>query len=115
MFKLTSTLAEGPLGTSVPPVDETLSQTDVLARVHDNEFVPRLLKVKLCVVKVNGPPIPPVALKPFAGVTSNGSGMANALIKICPAGVPQPVQRSYPFTAKNFEGLVELSLFPVVI
>ena len=42
-------------------------------------------------------------------------GVASALIILIPLGVPQPVQRSYPATAKNMLVTVALVLQPTVM
>jgi hypothetical protein len=42
-------------------------------------------------------------------------GPASALINPAPAGLPKPVQRSYPGSAGNFAGLLELKLLPTVM
>src|SRR5208337_4153153 len=93
-FKLIATAAAGPPGVNVPPLGEAFSQTDVFASVQLSALVPALVKVKLCEVTVNGPPTPPMELKPEPGVINRASGLASALMRFCPAGVPQPVHRS---------------------
>ncbi len=43
---------------------------------------------------LKGPPTGPLKITPLPGVIRNGSGMARAVIRLLPVGVPQPVQRS---------------------
>ena len=76
----------GPPGVSVPPLGEALSQSDVLTSVQVSELVPTLVNDKLCAVTVNGPPTPPMEVKPVPGVITKASGLARALISFCPAG-----------------------------
>jgi hypothetical protein len=45
-----------------------------LASVHVSELVPALVNVRLWEMMVNGPPAPPVEVKPVAGVIRSGSG-----------------------------------------
>ena len=94
VLRLTVTVAAAPPGASVPPLDEIFSQADVLASVQVNELVPTLVRTRSSDVIVNGPPNPPVEVNPVGGVMFRASGLANASISLCPAGVPQPVQRS---------------------
>src|SRR5579872_7022337 len=93
-LRLAVTVAEAPPGVSAPLAGETLSQSEVLAMDQFNEFVPALVRVKLCEVIVNGPPARPLEVNPVVGVIWRASGLARALIRFCPDGVPQPVQRS---------------------
>ena len=66
----------------------------MFASVQVKALVPALVSERVCEVMVNGPPNPPADVKPVGGVMNSASGFASALIKACPAGVPQPVQRS---------------------
>src|ERR1700720_1320217 len=91
-LRLTTALAAWPAA-MVPLVGATVSQADVFT--HDQFkldallFVSRIVKDGLA----KGPPTSPDANNPVPGDTPRESG-ASASINGCPAGVPQPVQRS---------------------
>lgn len=91
-FKLTVTELPAPAASAPPP--ETLSQDEVLTSDHVSEEAPALVTKKVCEVTLNGPPNAPTALNPPLETTTSGSGLTMALIKVAPAGVPKPVQRS---------------------
>ena len=53
---------------------------------------------------------------PEEGVTAVTVGaVRNALIRLVPLGVPQPVQRSKPAAAKNLAALLVFVLLPVAM
>lgn len=60
---------------------------------QSREFVCASVSEKSSETIVNGPPGTPVETKPVPGVM-NGTALARMSSKVCPAGVPQPVQRS---------------------
>src|SRR5664280_1452467 len=98
-FRRMLTTAAAAPGISVPLAGEASSHTELLERDQLRFVVPRLVRTKFCDTTSNGPPIAPNAEKPPAGCTDSESGIASASIKAWPAGVPHPVQRSYPGTA----------------
>ena len=97
-FRLTVTVVR-PAAASVPLVEDTLSQAEVLATCQFNEAAPKLVRVKACEVTVNGPPTVPEESKPNNGVMFRTSDGARALMRLVPVGVPNPVHKSYPFVA----------------
>ena len=86
-------MAAGPPGCSVPLVGDTLNQAEVIISVQLKALVPELVSVNQPGIGLKGPPTPPLKASP-AGVTSSASGVASALIRFCPEGVPQPVHKS---------------------
>ena len=94
-FKLAVTVVV-PLAARVPLPGEMLSQNgDELMADQFNEVPPELVKDKTSVFGLKGPPKVPVALKPDPGtMPKEESGIASAVIRAIPFGVPQPVQRS---------------------
>src|ERR1700720_2026445 len=93
-FTLTVTVTAELFGGSVPLVEETFSQEDVLIIPQLTVAAPALVIVKLNEAGVNGPPFGPVAVNPVAGSTCKPFGGAKRLMSPLPLGVPQPVQRS---------------------
>ena len=92
--RLTETGAAAPAA-SVPPVDETFNQDEVFINDQVSEEDPLLVTEIVSEAGLKGPPTGPTAANPVAG--NNPSQLVTpdrALIKFCPAGVPQPVQRS---------------------
>ena len=93
-FKLTVKLV-CPAAASGPLLEETVSQADVLVTDQTKFEVLELVSVNTWDEGENGPPGKPVAAKPVSGVMPKASGKpAKAVIRFCPLGVPQPVQRS---------------------
>ena len=89
-----------PAAASVPLLAEALSQAEVLMTDQLNDEALELVSVKTWDEGENGPPDKPLLTNPDDGVIPKASvGPAKALIRFCPFGVPQPVQRSYPATA----------------
>ena len=79
---------------TLPLVLETLNHDDVLTNVQEKASTFVLVKTKLEVLGVNGPPTGPAKVGPVIGwMTMESLGGASALIKACPLGVPKPVQR----------------------
>src|SRR5581483_6106960 len=92
-FKLAVTVVPAPAA-NVPLPEEMLSQAGTLATLQFNVAAPKFVKKNFCALTLNGPPTGPFATKPKSGEMASISGMASALIKLIPFGVPQPVQRS---------------------
>ena len=69
--RLTVTLAWPPAAIE-PFVAETVSQAEVLIRLHFSEPLLKLDTIKICELGVNGPPTGPVAVKPLVGVNDIG-------------------------------------------
>src|SRR4051812_29919001 len=76
-FKLTVTEAAGPPGVSVPPVEETLSQADVLTSTQFKALVPALVSVNKPDVTLKGPPTGPRLVNPLPGLIRRSSGTSN--------------------------------------
>src|SRR6516225_542402 len=99
-----------------PPELEAASQDGVLATHQSNGLVPVLFNAKSWAAMSNGPPATPLATKPANGeMTRASGGPARALIRFVPAGVPQPVHRSYPGTAGYLPALPLQILSPLVM
>src|SRR5271170_294903 len=112
-FRLTKAPTAWP-GVKVPLVGDTVSQGDVLAQIQF-KLEPLLLVSKIVREELaKGPPIKPEADNPLAGETPRAS-RASASIKGWPAGVPHPVQRSKPGTAKKLLGLPDQVLLPSTV
>ena len=70
--RLTVTVVAEPPEVSVPPAAETFNHAEVLDRLQLMASVPALVRVKVVELVENGPPTPPMAVKPVAGVTTSG-------------------------------------------
>ena len=77
--------------------DEIVGKAEELAKEHSDqvsEAAPVLVNEKTCEPGLNGPPKVPEALSPVPGSTPSVSGIARAMIRLSPFGLPQPVHRS---------------------
>src|SRR5262245_61250418 len=63
----TTTASAGPPGTSVPLVNEKLSQLEGLPADQAIRLVPTLVSVHSCELCLNGPPTGPLAVNPMRG------------------------------------------------
>jgi len=103
-----------PPGFNTPLVAERLNQLDGGDKAQLSGIDPKFVKMYVWLTSQNGPPTGPPDVNPFNGVIFNDSGVAKAVIRLLPLGVPHPVHRSNPGTAWKEFGLVPLVLSPVV-
>src|ERR1039458_4086638 len=96
-----------PCAASVPLLAETVSHASASPSDQARLSAPEFVSVTLQFVGVNGPPTRPLDDKLVGDTTPKLSGMVSALMRLVPVGVPQPVQRSKPGTAKKFDGLLD--------
>ena len=113
-FRETVTFVPVP-GGNVPALGITSSQGVLPPSAQSKEAPLEFVSTKVRVDELNGPPAGPFALKPLAGRIPIASGRAKALMRFWPKGVPQPVQRSKPVTARKSFALVLFVLLPVVM
>src|SRR5437588_11925804 len=86
-------VAEPPA--SVPLVEETVNQDKLVAIDQLMVDGPELESIRFCVAGLNGPPIGPLEGNPPPGTSESAlAAPERAAISPCPAGLPQPVQRS---------------------
>src|SRR5205814_4699334 len=89
-----------PAAAKLPLVESTFTQVEVFKSDQLKAPEPELVSWNWPEMGVKGPPRTPEAVKLTAGETPRASrGPASTSIKAWPAGVPQPVHRSYPATA----------------